>query len=149
MRQVNLRFLFVISIIYFELSLAKVTASKENLKRAYEEYFERWVGNGSKMQNQSGKKIHLRRCHICNHVNESSEAVIDHCEKCHKGLQPMLFFNERKFMGGENLQSLRGQNGASPSAGKPEDSDQDERYRFTALPLKEYPPLFGLIAFWS
>jgi hypothetical protein len=35
--------------------------------------------------------LHVRRCHICNTVNESSEKCVDRCQNCNKALAPFVF----------------------------------------------------------
>lgn len=43
--------------------------------------------------------LHIRRCHICDHVTTSSSAAIHKCEQCGKHLAPFYYFDESKLEG--------------------------------------------------
>lgn len=38
--------------------------------------------------------VHLRRCHLCDAVNESQGEVVSRCESCGKFMAPFYFFKE-------------------------------------------------------
>lgn len=73
-------------------------------------------------------KIHIRRCHVCGEVNEADEKLVQKCEHCGKTLAPFYYFDESKLMGLDQ----------SP-----------QREISSKLPLKQYPPLWGLTAYWE
>lgn len=72
-------------------------------------------------------KVHFRVCHQCGALNEQEGELVTDCECCGKHLAPFYFFDESRAMG---LQ----------------DSGFDTA---TTLPHKEYPPVFGLTAYWE
>lgn len=76
-------------------------------------------------------KQHIRRCHVCGEVCEAQGQLVTKCEHCGKHLAPFYYFDERQAM---NLIS-------------PEEADKE--YKQSALPLKEYPPLWGLAVYWD
>lgn len=39
--------------------------------------------------------VHVRRCHICDHVNERDGQSVDRCGHCGKILAPYYFFDEQ------------------------------------------------------
>lgn len=94
----------------------------------------------NRKQKDREEHVHFRRCHVCGHVNELPGAVIHSCGSCGKSLQPLLFYNEARRLGIEAK--------GDATAEERMQSEQSEQYRFTALPLKEYPPLFGVVAYW-
>jgi hypothetical protein len=71
--------------------------------------------------------IHIRVCHVCGKANEAENALVTSCQGCGKHLAPMCFFDESRAMG------LTGTHHTLSSV----------------LPLKEYPPLRGLIVYWE
>lgn len=40
--------------------------------------------------------VHIRRCHVCNHVSERVGASVDRCEHCGKPIAPFYFFDDFK-----------------------------------------------------
>ncbi|MBX3039237.1 MAG: hypothetical protein KF789_00850 [Bdellovibrionaceae bacterium] len=78
-----------------------------------------------------GRKIHIRRCHQCGGVCESVGQLVTECSHCGKHLAPFYYYNERLAM----------------SLITREEADME--YRSSALPLKEYPALWGLTAYWD
>lgn len=79
------------------------------------------------------EKTHFRICHVCGSLNAAQNELVHHCEGCGKHLAPFYFFDESKAMGLRNLSG---------------DSTQTERLT-SSLPLKEYPPIWGLTAYWE
>lgn len=76
-------------------------------------------------------KFHIRRCHVCGAVNEAKNILVHHCDGCGKLLAPFFYFDESRVMG---LKS--------------EEAYQAE-YKSSALPHREYPPIWGLTAYWE
>jgi hypothetical protein len=77
-------------------------------------------------------RLHLRRCHKCHHLNEAKVGgLVQECEKCHHQLMPFFYYDEGLAMG------LKTEEEASLE------------YRSTALPWREYPPIFGLTVYWD
>jgi len=83
-------------------------------------------------------KIHIRRCHICNTVNEQENAVIDRCDHCGKALAPFMFFDEKAALGLT-----------------PFDSNEQHEIRMRLKSgnwgdslSSKYPPLWGLAVYW-
>lgn len=76
-------------------------------------------------------KLHVRRCHVCGETVEAEGRLVDACPHCGKHLAAFYYFNERLAM---NLMS-------------PEEAGRE--YKSSALPLKDYPPLWGLTAYWE
>ncbi|MEK6773898.1 MAG: hypothetical protein AABY64_08150 [Bdellovibrionota bacterium] len=74
------------------------------------------------------QKVHYRRCHVCGELNEASGNLVRQCSHCGKSLAPFFYFDESKVMG---------------IVVEPRQT-QDSK-----LPLREYPPLWGLTAYWE
>jgi predicted RNA-binding Zn-ribbon protein involved in translation (DUF1610 family) len=79
------------------------------------------------------EKTHFRVCHVCGSLNAAQNGLVHECENCGKQLAPFYFFDESRALGLKN------------SSG---DSSQVERLT-SSLPLKEYPPVWGLTAYWE
>lgn len=77
-------------------------------------------------------KIHYRVCHVCGEVNEAEDSLVTECKSCGKHLAPFYYFDESRAMG---LKS-------------PERSVFEERM-MSRLPYSQYPPVFGLTAYWE
>lgn len=78
------------------------------------------------------EKTHFRRCHVCGEVNSVEGALVTSCQGCGKHLAPFYFFDESRAMGlNSNFYS---------SIKEPAES---------RLPLKEYPPVWGLTVYWE
>ena len=75
------------------------------------------------------QKVHLRRCHVCGELNECHGNLVRHCNHCGKSLAPFFYFDESKVMG-LVVESRSGE-------------------QKSKLPLREYPPLWGLTAYWE
>lgn len=79
------------------------------------------------------KIMHIRRCHICHHINESATTHIEQCDSCGKQLVPFLFCKDP---GVEELTS-----------------DFRESIDKTVNPhsilRSEYPPIYGISLYWS
>lgn len=83
-------------------------------------------------------KIHIRRCHICNTVNEQQDSLVEKCSACGKSLAPFMFFDEKSALG------------LSPV------NAQDEHEAKMQLKSKnwgdslssKYPPIWGLAVYW-
>lgn len=39
--------------------------------------------------------VHVRRCHICDHVTEREDGPVERCANCDKALAPYYFFDEQ------------------------------------------------------
>lgn len=39
--------------------------------------------------------VHVRRCHICDHVNERDGESVDRCASCGRCFAPYYFFDEK------------------------------------------------------
>lgn len=77
--------------------------------------------------------MHIRRCHICNHVTENEKSHIEKCDGCGKSL-PGFFFC--KDPGVEELTSdFR--------------SDRDNKSNTSPYLRTEYPPIYGISLYWS
>ena len=83
-------------------------------------------------------KIHIRRCHVCNTVNEQSDDLVDKCSGCGKALVPFMFFDEKVALGlsstdvhdqHESKMRLKSGNWGDSLSSK-------------------YPPLWGLAVYW-
>lgn len=74
------------------------------------------------------QKVHFRRCHVCGELNEAADDLVRHCHQCGKTLAPFFYFDESKVMGL---------------------AVQSQKAQETKLPLREYPPLWGLTAYWE
>lgn len=77
------------------------------------------------------EKVHVRRCHVCGEINEAQGGLVDRCDHCGKHLAPLYYFNEKRAM---NLISQE---------------EADKEYKSSALPLRDYPPLWGLSVYWD
>lgn len=80
------------------------------------------------------KKTHYRVCHVCGGLNMKEKSLVKVCEHCHRQLPSFYFFDEERALG---LKALTDQ------------KTEDEHFRSTALPYAEYPPVFGLTAYWE
>ena len=76
-------------------------------------------------------KVHVRRCHICGEMNEAKGALVDKCPHCGKHLAPFYYYNELLAM---QLMSRE---------------EADREYKSSVLPLRDYPPLKGLVVYWD
>jgi hypothetical protein len=76
-------------------------------------------------------RLHLRRCHNCNHVNECEDGLIQSCSHCRKTLAPFYYFDESKVMGLKT------------------EAEALSEYKSSALPWREYPPVLGLTVYWE
>lgn len=76
-------------------------------------------------------RLHLRRCHQCDHVNEATGQLVQHCAECGKSLSPFFYFDEVKAIGLKTEQEAA------------------LEYKSSALPWREYPPILGLTAYWE
>ena len=84
------------------------------------------------MVHQKNKRLHLRRCHQCHHVNEGHGGqLVQKCENCGKSLAPFYYFDESKAVGLKT------------------EAEAAEEYKSSALPWREYPPIFGLTVYWE
>ncbi len=43
--------------------------------------------------------FHIRRCHVCGHVNELNGQAVHQCSQCRKHLAPFYYFDESKLEG--------------------------------------------------
>lgn len=77
-------------------------------------------------------KIHYRACHVCGQVNESTDTLVCQCTSCGKHLAPFYYFDESRAMGLAPMTRTA----------------YEERMRST-LPHREYPPVYGLTAYWE
>lgn len=78
------------------------------------------------------QRIHYRVCHICGAVNEAEEKLVCECQGCGKHLAPFYYFDESRAMGL-----------------KPAERSLYEEAMISRLPFREYPPIFGLTAYWE
>lgn len=76
-------------------------------------------------------KVHVRRCHVCGEISEAQGRLVSACQNCGKHLAPFYYFNELQAM---NLISAE---------------EADKEYKSSALPHREYPPLWGLSVYWD
>ncbi|MNJ98457.1 hypothetical protein D3C87_162230 [compost metagenome] len=77
-------------------------------------------------------RTHFRVCHMCGSLNTADGDLVTACEGCGKHLAPFYFFDESRAMGLNTLV-------LSSNESEPE----------TTLPHKEYPPVWGLTAYWE
>ncbi len=77
-------------------------------------------------------KRHLRRCHVCGTVNEAKDQLVTKCQSCDKHLAPFYYFDESMALGLKSQHSF-----------------EENYYKTTALPLKAYPPIFGITVYWE
>jgi hypothetical protein len=77
-------------------------------------------------------RIHYRVCHVCGASNEASDELVQQCQHCGKHLAPFYYFDESRAMG------------LAPQVR----SEYEERMR-SVLPHREYPPVYGLTAYWE
>ena len=92
-----------------------------------------------KVNMNSPKKIHIRRCHICSTVNEQKGDPVKKCTGCGKCLAPFIFFDER--------------NELDPTAMPPPSNTNIDELRLKSGTLYEhmksqYPPLWGITVYW-
>lgn len=78
-----------------------------------------------------GQRVHVRRCHVCGALMEKEGALVEQCTDCGKHLAPFYYFNERLAM---KLVT---------------EAEASRSYKSTALPRAEYPPIWGLTAYWD
>jgi len=76
----------------------------------------------------TSKNLHVRRCHVCGNVSESSDDIIK-CLHCKKSLLPFYYFDKRKI-------SEYSDNQARPENKKDRDIETG------------YGPIRGLTAYW-
>lgn len=76
-------------------------------------------------------KLHVRRCHVCGEMIEAEDRLVETCSSCGKHLASFYYFNEKVAM---KLISLE---------------EADKEYKSSVLPLREYPPLRGLVVYWD
>lgn len=72
------------------------------------------------------KNLHVRRCHLCGTVSESSDDILK-CMHCQKSLLPFYYFDKRKVS---------------------EFSDDQERPQTLRDKDTGYGPIRGLTAYW-
>ncbi len=75
-----------------------------------------------------GAHIHFRRCHVCGHMMDREEGLVDKCSACGKALAPLFYFDEMRALGLESTLNVE--------------------QITTSLPRQEYPPVFGLTVYW-
>lgn len=78
-------------------------------------------------------RTHFRVCHQCGTVNSAENDLVTACECCGKHLAPFYFFDESRAMGLDHsniYSSVR-------------------EVKETLLPHREYPPIWGLTAYWE
>ena len=64
-------------------------------------------------------------------MNEAEDSLVKECIQCRKRLAPLYFFDESRAMG---LKS---------------EAAYQAEYKSSALPHREYPPIWGLTAYWD
>lgn len=74
---------------------------------------------------------HIRRCHVCGTVNESTNQAIHQCSDCGKHLAPFYYFDESQMQG-------LADNGLHLSQLKEVDRTQVETFK----------PLWGFSTYW-
>ena len=84
----------------------------------------------------TSSKTHFRVCHLCGSVNHADDDLVTECQDCGKHLAPFFFFDESRAMGLKNSNFYSNVNKARA----------EEQ---TVLPHKEYPPIWGLTAYWE
>lgn len=77
-------------------------------------------------------RTHFRVCHMCGSLNTAEGDLVTTCECCGKHLAPFYFFDESRAMGLDTLSVYSNESKAE-----------------TTLPRKEYPPVWGLTAYWE
>lgn len=86
-----------------------------------------------KFTQETEKILHIRRCHICNHVTENDKQHIEKCEGCGKSLAPFFFCMDP---GVEELTSdFR--------------TDRDKKPQTSSFLRSEFPPIYGISLYWS
>ncbi len=75
--------------------------------------------------------LHIRRCHVCNHVTTSEASAIHKCSHCGKHLAPFYYFDESKLDGLDEL--------------GPYLSD----WRNSQLEPGMFNPIWGLSTYWQ
>ncbi len=78
------------------------------------------------------QRVHYRLCHVCGELNEATSSLVVECRSCGKHLAPFYYFDESRAMG--LASSAR--------------SIYEEKMR-SILPHREYPPVYGLTAYWE
>ena len=82
------------------------------------------------------KMSHYRICHHCTTLNTAGGELVQDCEGCGKHLAPFYFFDESKAMGIQNSDYYSTVNEALAAEA-------------AELPLKIYPPIYGLTVYWE
>jgi len=76
-----------------------------------------------------GKSVHIRRCHICGTITESSGQKVSRCKTCGKSLSPFYYFDEL------HLDPI---------------SDQDLNVsKIQVESESRYKPIYGLTVLWD
>ncbi len=89
----------------------------------------------------SEKILHIRRCHICGHLNESDSAHVEQCSSCGKHLVSFLFCKDP---GVEELTS-----DFRTSVDSSTDVSMDKIVSPQSTLRSEYPPIYGISLYWS
>lgn len=79
----------------------------------------------------ASQKVHVRRCHVCGSVNECEKSLVQKCDGCGKTLAPFYYFDESLAMGLKT------------------EAQYQSEYKSSALPHREYPPIWGLTVYWE
>ena len=53
----------------------------------------------------NSKKLLIKKCHICGHLNESHNEL-ERCKNCHKSFLPSSYFNKVHEQAGQNYKNL-------------------------------------------
>lgn len=77
--------------------------------------------------------VHVRRCHLCDFVNERNETLVDRCDRCGKCLAPYYFFDEKSV---QVYSDVKQRPSEETSRARPKDQLGDHR------------PLRGLSTVW-
>ncbi len=75
--------------------------------------------------------FHIRRCHICDHVNCLESMAINKCSDCGKHLAPFFYFDESRL---EGLAEI---------------GPHMSEWNSTPLPPGTYKPIWGLSTYWQ
>lgn len=84
-------------------------------------------------------KIHIRRCHICQTVNEMTNNLVDKCTGCGKTLAPFMFFDEKAELGLTPINAIDAH----------EDRMRQKSGNWGDSLSSKYPPLWGLAVYWE
>ncbi len=74
---------------------------------------------------------HIRRCHVCGHVNVLESAAVHKCGDCGKHLAPFYYFDESKL------------------EGLPESGPYLSRWKNEELEPGPFQPMWGLSSYWQ